>query len=328
MGKESLDISGRDGCDGYRVQHISNDNISRTNVARLLIDADVPKHNETIHVYQYLRSLEFGNSANGALNISTGFVDSVNETIFNYYLMATCGSPGSPILNAFNKVIGLELQAGDTINKWKGIRMNSICEAYKNELQRNYGSLTENDMWLGRISDIQQIDFKLIGCGGYGKVYKIVESNGNILALKLVEGFGGLDSFQSQINAMKKEYQLVTSLQLHPRIIQFFAFVQDDFKARLMIIMEYLEGGSLFDKINSKGSLDKINSLRYLEQILEAVDFLHIRSVYHSDIKPANILFTSSDDIKLCDFGIAVHLHTESSVSIQRRCRLYVTGET
>ena len=63
---------------------------------------------------------------------------------------------------------------------------------------------------------------------GYGKVYKVIEPSDIVYALKLVEGFGGLESYQSQVNALENEYRLVTSLQLHPRIIQFFVNVRDE----------------------------------------------------------------------------------------------------
>ena len=71
-----------------------------------------------------------------------------------------------------------------------------------------------------------------------------------------------------------------------------------------MIVMEYLEGGSLADKLKDQKPLPKYAVLKYLKQILEGVDFLHQRNIYHSDIKPANILFTKDDDVKICDFGI------------------------
>ena len=45
---------------------------------------------------------------------------------------------------------------------------------------------------------------------------------------------------------------------------------------------------------------------------MEGIEFLHRNKIFHSDIKPANILFTRNDDLKLCDFGIAVNNCTDS----------------
>ena len=61
-------------------------------------------------------------------------------------------------------------------------------------------------------------------------------------------------TYESQTKALEKEFKIVKSLDIHPRIIQFFAFVKDDLNARLIIVMEYLEGGSLDDKIKKAGS--------------------------------------------------------------------------
>ena len=67
--------------------------------------------------------------------------------------------------------------------------MNQILEAYKNKLLEKYGGRTENKIWLQRINQILQkeLSAELIGCGEYGKVFKVKESNDNIYALKLVE---------------------------------------------------------------------------------------------------------------------------------------------
>ena len=95
-----------------------------------------------------------------------------------------------------------------------------------------------------------------------------------------------------------------------------------------MIVMEYLAGGSLADKLKDHKPLSNYKVHKYLGQILDGLDFLHQRNIYHSDIKPANILFTEQDDIKICDFGIAVELQTESSVDIfsyKRHFSLYVS---
>ena len=81
--------------------------------------------------------------------------------------------------------------------------------------------------------------------------------------------------------------------------------------------MEYLERGSLADILKDKKPLPGYLDRWYLLQLLEGVDFLHQRNIYHSDTKPANILLTSQDNIKICDFGIAVgnEWQTESSAT-------------
>ena len=76
--------------------------------------------------------------------------------------------------------------------------------------------------------------------------------------------------------------------------------------------MEYLEGGSLADQLKEKKPLPNFSVRRYFLQVLEGVDFLHQRNIYHVDIKPASILLTSEDNIKICYFGIAVGLEWQT----------------
>ena len=105
----------------------------------------------------------------------------------------------------------------------------------------------------------------------------------------------------SQVDALQKEYRVVTTLGNNPRIIQFFAIVPDERNYQIMIVMELMEGGSLADKLHNQQPLPEISVLKCLTQILEGVSFLHRREIYHSDIKPANILFTAEDKLKISD---------------------------
>ena len=77
--------------------------------------------------------------------------------------------------------------------------------------------------------------------------------------------------------------------------------------------MEYVAGGSLMDRIIKKGRLSSIESLKIITQVLEGVKHLHDNEIMHSDIKPENILLNNKVNVKLADFGYAVH---EESVSI------------
>ena len=215
-------------------------------------------------------------------------------------------------------ISGSKDQTDKQINKGCiAVNIIVIFDSIKKELTERFSAKSENEMWLEQIRQIPPHDLIWIGSGGYAKVYMTRESNGNILALKLVEGFGGLEAYERETRALQKEYALVTELDIHPRIINIFAFVKDFQRDRLIIIMEYLKGGNLQKRIDccleQNATLDKILILKYLLQILEGVEYLHQNSIYHSDIKPANILLTSEDNIKICDFGIAVQLKPESS---------------
>lgn len=126
-------------------------------------------------------------------------------------------------------------------------------------------------------------------------------------AIKMVQGFGQRCDFESQIRQREREYRTVISLDNHPRIIQYFGFAID-VHMRLMIIMEYLYGCSMADKMKNQKPLSNYYSHKYLKQILEAVDFLHRRNVIHNNIKPANILF----NVK-ADFGFAVGIDWQTA---------------
>ncbi|MBN1137623.1 MAG: protein kinase [Anaerolineae bacterium] len=70
------------------------------------------------------------------------------------------------------------------------------------------------------------------------------------------------------------------------------------------IAMEYLEGGSLLDRL-ARGPLSPEEALQIVEQVGGALDFAHSRGLIHRDIKPGNILFSADGRPKVTDFGIA-----------------------
>ena len=107
----------------------------------------------------------------------------------------------------------------------------------------------------------------------------------------------------------------MTELGNHPRIIQFFAIVPDERNYQIMLVMEYMEGGSLADKLRDQKPLSENSVLKYFTQILEGVSYLHRKQIYHSHIKPANILFTVDDKLKISDFGIAVESQVQTKSS-------------
>ena len=70
------------------------------------------------------------------------------------------------------------------------------------------------------------------------------------------------------------------------------------------LIMEYVEGGELFDYIVSRGRLEVDEALHYFQQIIFAVNYCHRFKIAHRDLKPENILLDYAGHIALCDFGL------------------------
>ena len=82
------------------------------------------------------------------------------------------------------------------------------------------------------------------------------------------------------------------------------------------MIMEYAEGGELFNYIIAKGHLSEDESRNIFQQIIDAVYYLHQIGICHRDLKPENILFDSKDKkrIKIIDFGLS-NLYMAGSLS-------------
>ena len=97
-----------------------------------------------------------------------------------------------------------------------------------------------------------------------------------------------------------KEYSVGVSLD-HPLVVRVESF-EDDAVAGRCIVMEWIEGETLDRWMRGKPHAGR---RRMLDQLLDAVDYLHRHGIYHHDLKPSNILVTSDGRLKLIDFGLS-----------------------
>ena len=101
---------------------------------------------------------------------------------------------------------------------------------------------------------------------------------------------------------LSKEYQIGVLLD-HPHIVRVNS-LEDDPKIGLCIVMEYIDGQSLDQWLNSRPSAAARK--RIFRQILDAMAYCHDRQIWHLDLKPSNILVTKDGmTAKIIDFGLS-----------------------
>lgn len=144
----------------------------------------------------------------------------------------------------------------------------------------------------------------LLGRGGMGKVLRCYdEMLDKEVAMKLM-----LD-LDASIYAARFQKEAQTTARLsHPNIVRVMDFGQTG-NGELFLVMDLLEGRSLQDLLEDKGSLSVDETLGLAGQIASALGHAHRNGVLHRDIKPSNIMLvrgdTGKDQVKVVDFGLA-----------------------
>lgn len=96
---------------------------------------------------------------------------------------------------------------------------------------------------------------------------------------------------------------IIMKLISHPNIMGLYDVWEN--KNDLYLILEYIEGGELFDYLIKRGRLLEFEAIRYFRQIIEGIGYLHQFNICHRDLKPENLLLDFNKNIKIADFGMA-----------------------
>jgi serine/threonine protein kinase len=139
----------------------------------------------------------------------------------------------------------------------------------------------------------------VLGKGGCGVVYKVVnKSTKATFALKQMKK----DSYLLDI--LEREIMLMKEFD-HPHLTKLREAYLDD--KYISLVMDYVAGGELFDKIAELESFSETDAADITKQLLSALQYLHERNCAHRDIKAENILLVDKEgtQVKIADFGLA-----------------------
>eukprot|EP00931_Biecheleriopsis_adriatica_P119534 TRINITY_DN94763_c0_g1_i1.p1 TRINITY_DN94763_c0_g1~~TRINITY_DN94763_c0_g1_i1.p1 ORF type:complete len:541 (+),score=116.90 TRINITY_DN94763_c0_g1_i1:29-1624(+) len=167
-----------------------------------------------------------------------------------------------------------------------------------------------------KIEECYDVDRRPIGRGGYGSVNRAVcEATEQMRAVKSV-----LKSKVGDLPELLREMEVIKMMD-HPNIEKVFGAFQDD--RCLYLVLEFLEGGTLGDRLQAATRFTESQTAVIMAQVLSAVSYIHDKGFVHRDIKPDNFMFQSTanleqNTLKLIDFGLSRYLpdskHLESVV--------------
>ena len=126
------------------------------------------------------------------------------------------------------------------------------------------------------------------------------------VAIKILDK--GKIKTKEDLTRIQREIKILSMLD-HPNIIKTYKISETPKK--YFIIMEYCEGGELFDYIVEKERLEESESSIFFYQLINALDYIHSKGIAHRDLKPENLLLSQKKkSIKIIDFGLSNFFET------------------
>jgi serine/threonine protein kinase len=142
---------------------------------------------------------------------------------------------------------------------------------------------------------------ELLGEGAMGLVYRAMrEPGGEAVALKVLKRALSRDSIYRQ--RFLREAEVAKQVE-HKHLVPVVEAGEDDDVHYLA--MQYVEGGSLDERIEAAGPLPLRESVRITAEVASGLDALHREGLVHRDVKPSNIMLDKAGRAALTDFGLA-----------------------
>ncbi len=149
---------------------------------------------------------------------------------------------------------------------------------------------------------------RLLGRGGMSDVYEALDvQRGHPVAIKLLRS-----SDPEFVRRLAQEARALEGFH-HPGLVRLFeAGLAAD---QAYLVMEFVEGVTLAESLRQRSQLSPAETAALGVALADALAYVHERGIVHRDVKPSNILMTSSGETKLGDFGVA-QVHDASTLTI------------
>ncbi|HLO86989.1 MAG TPA: serine/threonine-protein kinase [Nostocaceae cyanobacterium] len=146
---------------------------------------------------------------------------------------------------------------------------------------------------------------KILGSGGFGVTYSAREQlTGKLVVIKTLNHIqqSKIDFEQRQVKFVNEALRLARCN--HPHIVQVYELIQED--GLWGMVMEYIQGKDLAAYLEQREKLSENEALLYINQIGQALEYLHQQGFLHRDVKPSNIILRhNKSEAVLIDFGLA-----------------------
>jgi serine/threonine protein kinase len=159
-----------------------------------------------------------------------------------------------------------------------------------------------------------------LGAGAFGTVWLAEDLHlGRLVALKTIRVPRSSPSSDRLVARLREEARLLASVR-HRNITQVYAWretvPQSEDVGDHYLVLEYVPGGSLADRVQHEGPLPWALASRYIADVGEGLLEVHAHGIVHRDVKPANILWNpEADEALLTDFGISARLADSGSAA-------------
>lgn len=158
--------------------------------------------------------------------------------------------------------------------------------------------------WKKKTSDVKEnYDFKeILGTGAFSEVVLAEEKRTQkLVAIKCIPK----KALEGKENSIENEIAVLHKIK-HANIVSLEEIFES--KSHLYLVMQLVSGGELFDRIIEKGFYTEKDASKLIQQILDAVKYLHDMGIVHRDLKPENLLYYSMEEdskIMISDFGLS-----------------------